>query len=354
MPQDVSQPKNILIVRLSAIGDIVFASPLIGALRSRYPRARIVWLVQPESKALLEHHPDLDEIIAWPRNAWQELFKAKRWGTLWSEILAFRRLLRGYQFDMALDLQGLLKSGILAWFSGARERIGLGSREGSQWLMTRVVERGGDDKRIGSEYLHLAAQLGLPTEPFMMQVALSAEDEHFAQDFHDKLGQGYLVIAPFTTRPQKHWIEAHWIGLIPRLRASFGRHVLMLGGPGDRETASRIARECGEAVIDQVGRTSLQQAAALIKHADLLIGVDTGLTHMGIAFNRPTLCLFGSTCPYLDTTRDNAVVIYHKFDCSPCKRNPTCDGRYDCMRSISVDEVLAAAGELLDKEKAAP
>jgi heptosyltransferase-1 len=68
---------------------------------------------------------------------------------------------------------------------------------------------------------------------------------------------------------------------------------------------------------------------------------------MGIAFNRPTICLFGSTCPYLETTRDNAIVLYHKLDCSPCKRNPTCGGRYDCMRAISVDEVFAVAKRFL-------
>ena len=92
--------------------------------------------------------------------------------------------------------------------------------------------------------------------------------------------------------------------------------------------------------------TSLRQAAALIERAKLLIGVDTGLTHMGIAFDRPTLCLFGSTCPYLDTTHDNAQVIYHRLSCSPCKRRPTCDGRFDCMQAISVDEVLQQAARL--------
>ncbi len=340
---------NILIVRLSAIGDIVMASPLLAALRARYPDARIAWMVQPESRPLLEHHPDLDEVIVWPRRQWQALAKARQWRRLWQEVRRFRQELRGHEFDLAIDAQGLLKSGFLAWLCGAHERVGLGSREGSQWLMSRVVERAEYSKRIGSEYLYLAQQLGLPCDSFEMRVAVSEADEKYVRDLSDTedLKSGYLVVCPFTTRPQKHWFESRWIELIPRLETSFGLRVVLLGGPADQASAERMQTAVGPRLINQTGVTSLTQAAALIKHAHLLIGVDTGLTHMGIAFNCPTICLFGSTCPYLDTTRDNAIVLYHELDCSPCKRNPTCHDRFDCMRAITVDEVLSHAVGLL-------
>jgi heptosyltransferase-1 len=322
---------------------------LITALRNRYPDAGIVWLVQSGMQPLLELHPGLDEVIEWPRNRWRTLLKQRKFLEWFREFRQFRRLLRSYSFDLALDIQGLLKSGLMAWLSGADERIGLGSREGSQWLMTRVIDRGGPSKRIGSEYLYLAQQLGLPVEPFEMRVAVGEADEDYVRALQasEGLEQGYLVICPFTTRPQKHWCESRWVDLIPRLQTSFGMPVIMLGGPDDREPARRIADRVNQGLLDQVGVTTLRQAAALIKHARLLIGVDTGLTHMGIAFDRPTIALFGSTCPYLDTTHDNALVLYHKLDCSPCKRNPTCEGRFDCMRAITVDEVLTRAGRLL-------
>jgi heptosyltransferase-1 len=339
----------ILIVRLSAIGDVVFASPLIRALRLRYPAARISWLVQPESKALLEHHPDLDQVIVWPRGEWEALWKQRRWLALWRAIRQFRQTLRACRFDMALDVHSLMKSGFLTWLSGARERIGLGSREGSQWLMTRVVDKGPDSKRIGSEYLRLAEVLGLPVEPFEMQVVLGDADDRFAGTLIRKRGlqNGYAVICPFTTRPQKHWFETSWIELAPQLQQQLGLQVVLLGGPADREAAQRIRTGAGDCVTNLAGETSLTQAAALIRHAGLVIGVDTGLTHMGIAFKRPSICLFGSTCPYLDTTRDDAVVLYHKLDCSPCKRRPTCNGRFDCMRAITAGEVLDQAQRLL-------
>ncbi len=362
--ETMPQPTRILLIRLSAIGDIVFASPLIAALRRAYPQAHLAWLAQPECEPLLRYHPDLDQVILWPRGEWQALWRERRWRELGGRVRAFRAELRRQRFDLVLDLQGLLKSGLLAWLSGARERVGLGSREGSQWLMTRVVPRGGDPRAIGSEYRFLAERLGLlglsglpglpgqPREDFPMALVSGEEDRAFARDLiaRQGWGAGYVVICPFTTRPQKHWFEERWADLAARLHQELGLPVLMLGGPADREAAARIAQRTatvGPGLTDLAGGTSLLQAAALIEASRLVIGVDTGLSHMGIAFGRPTLLLFGSTRPYLDTGRANARVLYHPLTCSPCKRRPTCGGSYDCMRRIGVDEVLSAARDLL-------
>lgn len=335
---------KILIVRLSAIGDVVMASPLIRALRDKYPEAYIAWLAQAEAVPLLAANPRLDEVIVWPRGEWQRLWRERRYLKLLKAVRSFRRELRARGFDRVLDIQGLMKSGLLAWMSGAPERVGLGSREGSARLMTRVVDKPQGDKRIGSEYRRMAEALGLKTESFEMDVALSAGDGRFADDFVARHGlqAGYAVICPFTTRPQKHWIEARW----PELTARLDLPVVMLGGPGDREAAARIAGG-GAEIIDMAGETSLSQAAALISRARLLVGVDTGLMHMGIAFRVPTIAIFGSTCPYLDSGRDDTRILYKALDCSPCRRRPTCDGRFDCMDRIGVDEVLNNARELL-------
>ena len=342
--------KSILVVRLSAIGDIVFASPLVAALRRRWPEARIAWLVQPECAALLDRHPDLDAVIVCPLRHWQRLWRERRYRELWAGIRTLRANLREHDFDLALDLQGLLKSGLLTWLSGARERIGLGSREGSQWLMTRRLPRGGESKLIGSEYRFLAESLALPVaDGFRMAVHYGEAEAAFAESViaRESLSNGYAVFCPFTTRPQKHWIEERWARLAHRVRDELGLVPVLLGGPGDREAARRIADAADDQLIDLTGQTSLTEAAALIDRAALLIGVDTGLSHMGIAFETPSLLLFGSTCPYLDTTRAKARVLHHALPCSPCKRRPTCDGRFDCMRAIGSDEILRAADEVL-------
>lgn len=340
--------KRILIVRTSAIGDVVFASPLAAALRRTYPDAHIAWLLEPGIAPLIADDPCLDAVITWPKAEWKALWRAGRQLELWRRVRAFRAQLRSHRFDTVLDLQGLLKSGLLAWLTGAPRRIGLGSKEGSRLLMTEVVERGGDAARISSEYLHLAQYLGLECGDFLPRLVVSDAVQRRAREMmarHGLAPRAYVACAPFTTRPQKHWFEDAWSMLCARL-IERGLTPVLLGGPADVEAAARIAATHA-GIVNLAGITRLPEAAALIGDAALLVGVDTGLTHMGTAMNTPTVALFGSTCPYTVTGRDNARVIWLGLDCSPCRRHPTCGGAYHCLRDITPERVLDVAGTLL-------
>jgi heptosyltransferase-1 len=342
--QIIDRPKlkRILIIRTSAIGDVVFASPIAEALKRTYPEAHVAWLVEPGIDALIRPDPCVDERILWPKAEWKELWRSGRRMALFRRVQAFRKLLRSREFDTVLDLQGLLKSGFLAWLTGAPNRIGLGSREGSQWLMTKVVPRGGDVARISSEYLHLAQQLGLDCGEFMPRLHLDPNVEARALErlAANGLQPGkYAVFAAFTTRPQKHWFVDAWQRLAPMVQQQTGLTPVLLGGAADRNEAALIA-DGVPSLINLVGQTNLAEAAAVIRHAGAVIGVDTGLTHMGIAFARPTVAIFGSTCPYSVTGRDNARVIWLGLSCSPCKRKPTCGGAWTCLRDISAERVL--------------
>ncbi len=314
-------------------------------LRDSYPQAHIVWLVQDEGADLLSANADLDEVMILPRRHWRELWREYRWLKLAREIYDFSVTLRKRQFDTVLDLQGLLKSAIWARLSKARQRLGLRSREGSGVLMTHVINAPRGDRRIGSEYRYLADQFGLKGA-FTMHIALSNNDDQYGH--HAKVSFGpYVVLCPFTTRPQKHWFDDFWVQLVQQLQQN-NLKCLMLGGPGDRLAAQKILDRNDLDIVDMTGHTSLRQAAALIHYAKLLIGVDTGLTHMGIALDTPTIALFGSTCPYQDTGKDNVQVLYKKLDCSPCRRHPTCKGEYTCMRSLKPADVAATAQTLLE------
>lgn len=340
-------PRRILLIRLSAIGDVVFATPLIRAFRNRFPDAEIEWLVEPAAAPLLEHHPEIARLHIWNKPAWREHVRAGRWHTLSKEVRALIAQLRGC--DWAIDLQGLLKSALWGRLSGAKSRIGLGCREGSHLLQSHCYRRdGGDSLRIGSEYLSLAEQLGLPCHDFSMEVALSSEASEKADALKQRIGD-FTALVPFTTRPQKHWLESHWQQLIEKIRGP----VVLLGGPGDREAASRLLPSqatAATAAINLVGETRLLEAAAIISRAQSVIGVDTALTHVGFAFRVPTVALFGSTRPYLRTPGSPGRILYHPLSCSPCRRHPSCDGRFDCMRRIETDEVLTARHELLAAE----
>ena len=345
-----------LVVRLSAIGDVIMASGLIPVLHHAWPDARVAWLTQDGNAALLRANPRLAEVIVLPRGRWAKLWAECRYGTVLCELRAFTRDLRERRFDLVLDLQGLMKSGVWAWLSGAPQRVGLGSREGSARLMTQVVGRDVADDRLGKEYRALATALGLDAARFAMDIVVPSPDETAARSLLRELAVAgdYCAFAPFTTRPQKHWLDERWSALAQRLVAQRGWRAVLLGGPGDRARAEEIAAASGGAAVPLAGKTSLTEAAAVIRGARLLVGVDTGLTHLGVAMTRPTLALFGSTCPYRRAPEGRLRVIYLPRPCSPCRRRPTCEGRFDCMREISVDRVVAEVGELLATNPAHP
>jgi heptosyltransferase-1 len=342
MIDGMKAPQRILIIRLSAIGDIIMASGLIPALRKLWPEARIAWLAEESQTELLRHNPRLDRVIGLPRGRWRGLRKAGRYREMGREVAAMIRMLRDERYDLVLDLQGLLKSGVWARATGAARRIGLGSREGSQWLMTEVIPREMEDPRIGKEYRDLAVRLGARPESFVMDIAVpeATRDSAAALRGRSGIAGDYVVLAPFTTRPQKHWFDERWAELARRLQPRFTP--VLLGGPGDMARAAAIETLSGGGVVNLAGQTTLTECAALIESARALVGVDTGLTHLGLAMATPTLALFGSTMPYLDTSRAHSRVLYVPRACSPCHRRPTCAGRFDCMRAHDVESVLGA------------
>ena len=327
------------------------ASPIAAALKAADPQARVLWLTQPECASLVEDNPLIDEVIIWPRKQWQSLWQKRQFRALFKEIRGFRQLLKSKQIDTAIDLQGLLKSGILTWLSCATHKVGLGSKEGSQWLMDTVIDReGGDTDLIGSEYRWLCETMQLAASPWQMSIGASDQAIQNVQELLTKTIDGsYIVVCPFTTRPQKHWHDSGWQQLIPKLRA-LGNQVVLLGGPADQEHTKQLLNsdlQSDNGIINLVGKTCLPEAALLIQHAQALVGVDTGLTHMGHAHNIPSIALFGSTRPYLKTDTNNGQVIYLDRYCAPCRRNPSCDGRFECLTEISPTMIMNQLTPLL-------
>lgn len=332
----------------------MFSSPLVRAFRRTYPEARLTWMAESHTKDLIEHHPDLDDVVVWNRSRWKSLIRRGRFLTLFREARSLIRDLRSRNFDVAIDLQGLLRSGAMTFLSGAPVRLGLGSREGSRFLMTEVLFRNrGDLRKVSSEYRYLAEELGLEVGDFKMVVPLADADRRWADEKLEELHvkDGFLVALPFTTRPQKHWFEDRWARLMDRVGEELGLPAVVLGGPGDEAALERIRSTTDTRPISLVGETTLTQAAAMIQRASLVIGVDTGLSHTAIAFDRPTVTIFGSNIPYTDPPTDRAKVVVHWLACSPCKGNPTCNGDYTCLKRVTVDEVLGAAREVLANEE---
>lgn len=333
LPRRGAQPR-ILILRLSALGDLVFATALLQGLRARWPRAYIGWLAQSGFAGLLENDPRLDALIRVDTAA------LRRFGN----VLRLRRELASHRFDWVLDAQGLAKSRLLAALVPGAHRIGFESKEPAGFLMQTLLPKGGDIRRISSEYRFLAEALtGQPPPPPSLPVSAAQLDAVQRRMAALGLAPGFIALCPFTTRPQKHWMAEYW----PQLAALLPRPCVIFGGPGDVEPAERIAAQLPATARNLTGRTKLSELPAWLRQAGLVIGVDTGLTHIGVAVHTPVLALFGSTCPYTTGAASPLTVLYDALPCAPCRRNPTCGGRFDCLRGITPQRVADAARQLL-------
>jgi len=343
--------KRILVIRTGAIGDVIMASPMIRVMRDAWPEAYLAWLVEPSNKVLLAHHPMLDEIICWPKGEWHRLLKNGCFLSLASRIRQFSRDLRQRRFSLAIDAQGLARTRLFARLSGATERIGFDSKEPGRFLMNRIIARGGHIEYMSSEYYHLMKTMTLAPGTFAPEIFLTDGIRARARETLQvqKVTDQYLVICPFTTRPQKEWPDDRWAQLVTDLHAQHALPVVMLGGRQDIEHSRQIQNMTGDYLRNLTGQTTLIESAAVIEKSILVAGVDTGLTHMGTAFRRPTIALFGSTCPYLKTPSKQTTVIYNRLPCAPCRHKPTCDGKHTCMDSISVEQVCLTAKKVINQ-----
>ena len=342
---DAPTQPSVLFVKLSAIGDIVMASGLPANIKSTFDDSRITWLVESPYQKFVAAHPHIDDVIPWPKAEWSALAKNKQWVTLFNAVRSFRRELRQRNFTVAIDAQGLLKSALLCWLSGAKRRIGFKSKEHSEWLLTESIAKPQSDD-ICSEYKALGRYLGANRYQMNLPAPASAYAELNGKVEASLIHKPFIAICPFTTRPQKHWPHGHWQQLIKDFRATSAMPIVILGGPGDQEKAAELAAAIDDVIV-VAGLLSLEASGALLSQAYAVIGVDTGLTHLAIAHDRTTLTLFCSTCPYRFTDNPNATVIYKALPCAPCKRRPICDGAYTCMSNIQPDDVLKWLERLL-------
>lgn len=337
-------PKRILLIRLSAFGDVVIATGLLQGLKRAHPDAEIDWLVQPEFAELLSTQPAIAKVMVWERKQWRSLLRSGHWLALCKAIRAFSAMLKARDYDWVIDAQGLFKSRALARLAGGRLRIGYDSKEPGKSFLHQLIQRFPE--------AHAQRQF-IGDEHAPMLHALTGCGECIPQlDLPSSAAQlPYLVAAPFTTRPQKHWPEAHWIALLKQLAAD-GHRVLILGGPADAEAATRLIVGSGSASIEnRAGKTSLLDAAQCIAHATAVIGVDTGLTHLGFALRRPTLALFGSTRPYAEARAPHSAVLFMALACAPCGRHPSCNGRWDCLTELQPAKAVNTLLHLLMKDR---
>ncbi len=351
LPPTQGSKKSILIVRLGKVGDVVVSSPIASAIKQKRPDWHITWLTESQFTCLLEGNPDVDEVISWDNTYWKNTLAQRNYLSAFRYLKSIKSLLHARRYEIAIDLQGQLKSGVITWLSGAKHRIGLGSSEGSSWLMTKTISRElGDQSQIGSEYRYLVSQLGYNDTPWQM----CAPTEPLTVDSETgrllNTDNNYLVICPFSSKIQHQWPESYWTQLCLRIRGRYHLKAVILGSEDNFEAAQSIARNCGG--VNLAGKTSTLESTEIIKKANIVIGIDTCHTHIAHAFKTPAIALFGASSPYNYTGSESSKVLYLDRYCSPCHNNPICKGKYECMTEISPDTVLSETKALLKTNNA--
>jgi len=341
---------RILIVRLSAIGDVVVTTPVSRALRAAFPDAHLAWLVEPLARPMLEDNPYLDEVIPWER---------ARPGLRLGDLLALRRRLAPRRFDFAVDCQGLWRSALAARFSGARRVVGnRGTKEPVAWLYHERVARRADDPSSRQRCLDLLGPLGVRTEDrrMVLSVAPAAREGAAAAlaAAGVPVGRPYACLVPATTWPQKHWFEAEWGALAARLHTDRNLLPVLLGGPGDRELCDRVLAAAGAVGVSLAGQTTLPEAVAVLAGARVAVAVDTGLLHAAVAVGTPTVGVCGASGWPGFQDYEGFRLVREPLPCSPCYHRPTCGGRFDCMRALDAARVLSAVDSLLAADRELP
>jgi heptosyltransferase-1 len=343
--------QRILIVKLSSIGDVLMATPVPRALKERLPQSYVAWLVEEKSYPAIEGHPYVDEIIVLPLRRWQTLAAEGKYLRAIREARDFFRDLRARNFDLAIDLQGLMRSGIVTWLSGAPYRLGRDDgREGNQVFLTHTVKARKDYVRASEFNLEVLSALEIRPSSYDLIFAIPPEADEWAERFLADEGlpprADIATLVPATTGANRHWTEEGFAEVSDRLYGEYGLTSVLLGGPADVEMMERIAGLCHHRPLISAGKASYKQSAALIKRSRILISVNTGLLRIGLAAKTPTIALFGPTSPADLRQEERITIIIKDFPCQFCRASPTCGDR-DCMRAITPEDVMQAVSEWL-------
>lgn len=339
-----ADPRAIALVKLSSLGDVIHALPVAEALSASLPRARLAWVVERNEAALLREQPTLDEVIEIDTRVWRTARTPRRLLDVLHGLGALRRRLRDARFDVAIDLQGLVKSGAVVRATEAPLRIGFAAgwaRERLNVLFTtRRVTPPPQARHIVDQYLALLEPLGIAVPPgrarFRLPTRAAAESriDEFFVGVGLKARHRLVVLNPGAGRGSKRWPVARFRALAERLCHDHGAHVLVLWGPREHEAARAIA-EIPPPRPALAPPTDLHELAAVARRASVMVAADTGPLHLAAALGTPCVGLYGST----SAVRNGPYGTGHKVVVAS-------DGRMD---SVDVAPVLDAVLQILTR-----
>jgi heptosyltransferase-1 len=323
--------QKILVVKPSSLGDVVHSLPFLSALKSRYPEAEVHWVIARGLEDLLEGHPMIDKLIVINKDEWKSL---SRPGRTIREITRLFRSLRREYYDIVVDLQGLLRSGVIAMAAGAPVRIGFEeAREGSRFFYNRKV-RGGKELHAVDRYLKIADALGCSTQKVVFPFVPAKTEAGEAAKVRESPAP-YAVIVPGARWDTKIWPAVNF----GRVAAALPWRSIVVGSSADIPKADVVVRESGGKAVSLAGKTGLRELVEIMRNAVLVISNDSGPMHIAAAFGVPVVAIFGPTSPERTGPYGKGhIIIRSEETCSPCFKRRCEDLK--CMKGITVATVL--------------
>ena len=347
-------------VRLRLIGDVMFTTPLLGALRRAYPGARLTYLVEADAAPVVRGNPHLDDVIVAPRT---------RGLARIGDDLALARRLRRTRFDLALDLHGGPRAAWLTWASRARERVGY-DIPGRRWMYTRIAHRAPDLRprhSVVNQWDLLEAIPGWPggeadpeRDPTEMPVDAGADARMAARLAAAGVAaeDEVVVLHVSAGNPFRRWPEPFFADTAAALAGAPRRRVVLSSGPSDREATGRIAGAArgrippGAGQIVDLGEFDLEELRALIERSRLFVGGDTGPLHMAAASRTPVVGIYGPTlsarsAPWRPRAIPTISIELTALPCRPCDQRTCAPGDFRCLTTLQPAAVIEAAERAL-------
>jgi lipopolysaccharide heptosyltransferase II len=345
---------NILLVRLRLIGDVVFTTPIVRALRRRYPDARITYLVESAAAPVLQHNPHLTDLIIIPRHRGIRRVR---------DDIGIARDLRRRGFDLAIDLHGGPRAAWLTWASGAARRIGY-AMPGRAWMYTDAIQRAPDlsARHSVENQWDLLTPLGIaapnPVDDAVEMAPGAEADARVARRLREldiSEATPLVMLHVSAGNPFRRWPEPSFAALITLLvHRDPSRRVIVTSGPSDAAAARRVTadarRQLGAlaGAVPEIGDLDLAELRALMTRAAVYIGGDSGPAHIAATTRTPVVELLGPTLagrsrPWRDAQWYSETVDAGELPCRPCSQRHCVPGDFRCLGTISAEQVAAAA-----------
>lgn len=345
---------NILIVKTSAIGDVIHTLPALNALRRKYPEARIDWLVEEAAADLVIGHRALDHALVSRRKAWVRDLKQGKVTAACRGFAEFVKRLRATEYDLLLDFQGLLKSGIFVGLALAKRKVGFGRgmehAEGSYIFLNEPVPPVSMDQHALIRELLLLKGIGIESGEIVFDLPVGEAQRERIGELLAAEGiapdKPLVAINPMTTWETKHWRNERFAQVADQLLEK-GLAVVFSGGPQDARGIEEIRAAMTGKAASLAGKTTLRELTALYERVKALITTDTGPMHLAAAAGAPVVALFGPTAPWR-TGPFGAIhtTLRVEMACSPCLKKH-CERGHGCMEGITVAQVVQATEEIV-------